>query len=1305
MKEGSKGSFESILKTKFGLTEDEAKVYSALLIFGPLTSSAISELTKVSLSKIDLIVEKLVNYGLIKKIEEHPVRFIAFPPYMVIAKKTQTIVEKLISQEKGIKKLSQTNLKSIHKTFNAFSKKVERDLNLSRSKFVERLTSYSSDITSALEKIDENVPKVAGSIENVAKEIGKASESFKQLAEALAGQIDKSLEKYVDANKKLVKKYFNSFKEILDSGFNKETAAIESLIGTVKEIGDVAISQISDTITKYTENKTILINETMRNLMRLEKELNDSFSTFSESVGKMLTSLVKEYSEIMSKRVDGFYGYLSQLTSSIKKETTTRFRDMISSTLSKYDEILVTVKESITITKQKSNELIKVAEDDLKERILEYEKDMSAVTKDISKQIKNQFKKYDQEFLTLARKTKDSVDLVLNDIVSESKNTIPSAAESLIKTIDFFKETVMASTEELKTEINEILQNQINELTSTRDEFSKELKNVVGRVMEDVDSRLKALGEAFERRTTSLKHEILNKLNELRDFSKNQFLAYKEQLLKTNEELYNNLYSKFSGNLSAEIEWINSIIKKIDAFFERNIKGFEEIFTKGQREITKILDLQVKELQRNQKTWVDGVSGMFSQMVTQFSNFVNELESNMISFMENQVTTVAGTLSSTLNLFIGSLNNYLQKNLEESEALKNEIINTFSEYSKSLESLKSETEEVFRLLSENQSQQIETLFSSFEKSTLEHIASSDAAVLNMLESEEKDIMKALLDESKLFKSSLNQLIKLTLSNIDEGFTKSISIVEGAQKTFSDIISKSLASIESPITEAKNKVESLSQTLINAVESMISAEKEDLRKKFDEIIASHKKSSSTFATSMISTLNRSISKIVDDAKTFNEKTLNLLSVSVQDVLSLTDTLENKINDTIEDAKKLHDEELSNITNLFTEMDSKVSSKFEEDKALISEEIAKTLTELQDKFSGNVDTLVNGSKTKINETIESSKSNILNLDEGISSLVSEISKMVTESIKGEFDRFFNTYNEIKNILSNVRGEVSKSLDSLSKELANGSVKLLKSVKDKIAENVQKSIESASSSLMTLNEAIKTDILSVIETFDNSTDLLRTLVLKAISESRDSISSLVDSSIKLISDETAKAEHKLKEQLNTFSNEVTSNIKSLKDDFVEYTDVSKSLWSFVMESLEKRPSHTWYIYSLDANLSYAKDILKRPLDTIILLIPNVDSNILKILEDISEEILVELILSSEIPKESYMQLISKTNFRIWQAKKPFKNLCIINANQEALWIPDVTTQNVIGIATTSSENIEIFQKTIIPYFIKNARKIKRT
>ena len=92
-------SFESILKTKFGLTEDEAKVYSALLIFGPLTSSAISELTKVSLSKIDLIVEKLVNYGLIKKIEERPVRFIAFPPYMVIAKKTQTIVEKLISQE------------------------------------------------------------------------------------------------------------------------------------------------------------------------------------------------------------------------------------------------------------------------------------------------------------------------------------------------------------------------------------------------------------------------------------------------------------------------------------------------------------------------------------------------------------------------------------------------------------------------------------------------------------------------------------------------------------------------------------------------------------------------------------------------------------------------------------------------------------------------------------------------------------------------------------------------------------------------------------------------------------------------------------------------------------------------------------------------------------------------------------------------------------------------------------------------------------------------------------------------------
>ena len=179
MKEGSKGSFESILKTKFGLTEDEAKVYSALLIFGPLTSSAISELTKVSLSKIDLIVEKLVNYGLIKKIEEHPVRFIAFPPYMVIAKKTQTIVEKLISQEKGIKKLSQTNLKSIHKIFNAFSKKVERDLNLSKSKFVERLTSYSSDITSALEKIDENVPKVAGSIENVAKEYGKVE--FKEI--------------------------------------------------------------------------------------------------------------------------------------------------------------------------------------------------------------------------------------------------------------------------------------------------------------------------------------------------------------------------------------------------------------------------------------------------------------------------------------------------------------------------------------------------------------------------------------------------------------------------------------------------------------------------------------------------------------------------------------------------------------------------------------------------------------------------------------------------------------------------------------------------------------------------------------------------------------------------------------------------------------------------------------------------------------------------------------------------------------------------------------------------------------------
>ena len=90
---------------EIGLTKSEVKVYISLLELGPSTTGPIVDKSKTANSKIYLILEKLIDKGLVTYFKQEVLRYYKAAPPSQIIRYLKEKQEKLRSQEKEVEKI------------------------------------------------------------------------------------------------------------------------------------------------------------------------------------------------------------------------------------------------------------------------------------------------------------------------------------------------------------------------------------------------------------------------------------------------------------------------------------------------------------------------------------------------------------------------------------------------------------------------------------------------------------------------------------------------------------------------------------------------------------------------------------------------------------------------------------------------------------------------------------------------------------------------------------------------------------------------------------------------------------------------------------------------------------------------------------------------------------------------------------------------------------------------------------------------------------------------------------------------
>lgn len=1296
-------SFNELIKEKLNLNDDEANVYLSLLIYGPLSSYALSDVTGVGVSQLNVILEKLVELSFIYKLDK-PDRYVAYPPYKVISAKTYTITTEIANRKDSFQKISHSIITQIKNSLSKSTEKIEKGLLQNKSKFVEKFQAHEESVKNTLKQLEESISKVTNNGVAISKNIKDINKKFKSLAESLSKSITTTLDKYVLENEKIISRYADIFKTALENELEQESAKIASIIETIREASELSLEQVEEILGKYKENKTSAVDSILNSLTQLERELTRGISSFGEYTGNLLSTLSKEYYSTFVTKADEFYEYFSELFNNTKEDTLSRLNEIIEETINNAETLTEIAKKDFHKLGEKIDSVLNEKQSELSDKVTSFDSSISTTFDDTSNKLSNYLKNYLQSFSQYTEQTKESIDLVLGDILSETKNTIPTTTETLTRILDDFKKTILTSSEEIKEVVENTIKTHLGDLNQIQNNFTKDLRNVIDNLVSNVNDKIKSLNENFERKTSTLRNEIMSKLAELKEYSKKQLMAYKEQLMKTNETLYTNLFSKFDTNVAQEIERVDRVIKKIDEFFENNIKGFEEIFNEGQKEIIRLMDLQMKELQKNQKLWTDGISNTFSQILTQFSNFINELQNNMITFMDSQVTSFSGTLNSTINLLANSLNNYLKKNLEESEQLKAELVNELTEYFNTLSDLKKDIENTYNEFKVTQNEHINTLFASLEKSTLDHIANSHATIIGMLEQSSSELIKSLSEESRLFRASVNELIKATNTKTKRMVQVFSKFLGDTQSSLENIIVESINKIATPTQESIERINSLIQTLVSSIESMISAEKMDLRQKFDEILSTQRSEITALINNTTEDLQKTKSKISNELREFKDTTAITIETVGEEIKAIYENIISRVSEISENTKRLHNNELTNINTTFEEMIQSINEKVSERKEFAQKELNTLMSRLQEQSSKKLDSVIEEAKATISDTIASGKGSIESLSSDFDSTISEISTFVNTSIKKEFARFSTSYKEVLDIFSKIKETTITNLQNTSNELKVESTKLLKNIKDNIATQVQQHISDAYETLSKTEKTISEDFLTAINTLKASSSFLNNMILGALDDSINSITDLVNESIMLVKTETNKTTTNTEKQLNKFSKEVVTLIELLRNEVNSLSDINEFLADLIKFSVEKKPKHTWHVYEMKSTLAQAKDIISHSEEIVSIILPNIDSGLIDTIKNIPEDVIAEIVVSNDIPENIIAELLRKNNCRIWVTNKPVNAFCVVKDDSEAILVPSFDeTKGIVGMVTTSQEMISLIKKTVFPYFMRRSKKVK--
>ena len=831
----------------------------------------------------------------------------------------------------------------------------------------------------------------------------------------------------------------------------------------------------------------------------------------------------------------------------------------------------------------------------------------------------------------------------------------------------------------------------------------------------------------------------------------NQSENFRDEIATTKDKLLTDQNERFEKLESIQ----NDSIQKVQSAVDNQIKAFFEDSDAKNSDKKAVIDKATNRFTDTTKQVEADLHSILEEDYSRLTNDVNKVDQDADQVWDNnsqKFTEDNNGLNQELTTLTETENNKL-KELTQNENSELETLTN-----KHNENLKSEENNIHMI--------IDTLESDLKSISNSLISDNESKINTATDNVNKIIADLLADFSERI-SNLETELKQSL---DEHVERHKNVANELKPKMEQILEKYLERMNKVITDLKNRISKILSEHISHVKNTTQSLQSDLKNRIEQRHSTLEEQTNNFKENTLQLIDNLLAR-ANDFTDFSEDMANKgffwigkkkkykakNEKVIEDVLTYTEPMkEDFVQESEQYVQKTRDttnELKSEIDEIMARENQTLSGESEDLDKKAQDTINAELETLATDMASEIDNTLQGgikdcSETtiKLKDSLEKSlKQHHSQYDDAINHHKEETLRHYT-NFDGDIKRNNETWvKDSETKFSGAKREVSTEIDNQVRDTTdymNNQTQNLNDYKDSQIDNINEHLQKTTTKNDEHSQKFENDVESVKKKQREIYDALLKKVRGDFDKSKSNISEKIDSEIKLWNVESADMNGKLKNMLADHKSKYEENAKTLEtslsnttqettkdikdavanftlefmtsiDDATEFAEKNEEKLSDIHQASKKVEEtskvNTWHTVGRNALISAIKDAIYRVKSSVIVVMPTVIPEILKLISEFAfQKKAVRFLLTSHWDMGQYGNIIQKMK---QLGNIQFRNLtsqgeyyaCTRDA-EEIIIAPATDKEGeLISIHSTQEGYAKLYSSVIGPMFLSNSRPIK--
>ncbi|MHA1974167.1 MAG: hypothetical protein ACTSW1_14305 [Candidatus Hodarchaeales archaeon] len=875
----------------------------------------------------------------------------------------------------------------------------EQKLAVQKEFFLKQFEAHLSSDLSALETKYRRVQKMATDAMETIRRDAKSRlleqrEKFDVLIKSFNEQLQKAITRK-DMDVVRLQQLSQSVDQFLSNLLVSIPARVNQLKSSLEESFAASTNELKDTLGKTPLDS---INEIYSSLDLTQKRIAEVIKETSSDSKQEIRSVIETSSQLSST--------LTNLQEGLMEKVHNRFEQRSKVLNTELDALLRNFQQVLSGIESSYSDLKDRLQSENISTVTEIETNLQNSTVQLKNEIANIFnenKKQNRDFIT-------NIDMTLNNHMD--------------RILDVIKEGFS----QIKTEFNNELEKQLENIHQNNQSYSDALQNVIDNFTTQSTTFISNFKSSLSQSIEDKQNVVNSLISDNRRSVEEVVALHRSQIAKYQEKGPNDIMM-FINQIESEVSTQNKSLK--DAL-EELASFYDGLYDNTMNEVNGLIK-QVHETGDKLTTIVNSSLQSITTTLAKAKDNVDSFVNDSVTELENQMGVASGFITSEFATTA-------QVVQEEVQTLKDEMQETITALNSEMKDVIIQQDQEYQSkipeISQEFSQAFEELIKERRRLDQELEVKAQESLGNLLESwsNQMERTKAKLQEVT---ESINLAIKANIENLEVIVEKN---TEQSIKRLNEVINVESVDDLFGLNEIKNKVKQANKRLKIAINDTLKEHLEEFDNRVPELMNSYSAIHAQAEEDLVKFMEDLNDTISSYQSTFNNKLHEFLTEERQnlDFSEIRDELINITRDFNESAKKSM-EEISNDLNDSIQTAMKNIDQSKEEIQTLLEKLSAIITkeniELQDELNKLKDEMYTKIEIKISDLKKKVERNVdshYNALEKTSLSIAGNSSQLLQVLREEMDKLISEVADTSNLLFNEVLESNKELQSELKVL---------------------------------------------------------------------------------------------------------------------------------------------------------------------------------------------------------------------------------------------------------------------------------